>query len=150
MLNRTLPKTPLQIFCKSIFISKVIVISLIDPDDKFKRNSTLMLLVTNLSNTNWCKIPEKWLKSWHMGVARAIQWIPTWQGLDGFQKSLSPFYFYLFIFFGGGGGESSLSIGRFTHEWVKEISGHERANARRRVVRHKSDILKQCNCALSS
>ena len=121
MLNRTLPKTPLQIFCQSIFISKVIVISLIDPDDNSKRNSTLMLLVTNLSNTKRCKIPEKWLKSWHMGVARAIQWIPTWQGFRWFSKIFESFLFFFF-----GGGESSLSVGRVKYEWVKEISGHER------------------------
>ena len=34
--------------------------------------------------------------------ARAIQWVPTWQGLDGFQKSLRPCTL----------DESSLSIGR--------------------------------------
>ena len=56
-----------------------------------------MLLVANLANTKWCKIPEKWLKPWNMGIvliwecsAKAIQWIPYWQGLDGFQKSLRP------------------------------------------------------------
>ena len=55
---------------------------------------TLMLVVANLADTKWCKKkPEKWLI---LGTsvliceysARAIQWIPTWQGLDGFQKSL--------------------------------------------------------------
>ena len=34
--------------------------------------------------------------------ANAIQWIPTWQGLDGFQKSLRPSAL----------DECSLSIGR--------------------------------------
>ena len=40
--------------------------------------------------------PEKWLKPWQMGTeiwecsARAFQWIPTWQGSDGFQESLCP------------------------------------------------------------
>ena len=29
---------------------------------------TLMLLVANLPKTKWCKLPEKWLKPWHMGT----------------------------------------------------------------------------------
>ena len=29
---------------------------------------TLMLLVANLANTKWCKKPEEWLKTWHMGT----------------------------------------------------------------------------------
>ena len=29
---------------------------------------TLMLVVANLTNTRWCKNPEKWLKTWHMGT----------------------------------------------------------------------------------
>ena len=38
---------------------------------------------------------DKWLKPWHMVLmwensARAIQLIPTWQGLNGFQISLRP------------------------------------------------------------
>ena len=54
---------------------------------------------------------EKWLKPLHMVFiwkysARAIQWIPTWQGLDGFQRSLCPCAL----------NKSSLNIGR-----VKEI-----------------------------
>ena len=40
--------------------------------------------------------------------ARAIQWIPTWQGLDGFQNSLDPCALY----------ESSLSIGRVNSDLV--------------------------------
>ena len=55
----------------------------------------LTLLVANLANTKWCKKPWKWFKPWHMGThlrreysVRAIQWIPTWQGLDDFLKSL--------------------------------------------------------------
>ena len=69
---------------------------------------TLMLLVANLANTKWCKTLERWLKPWHMGThlraltAGAIQWIPTWHGFDGFQKSLHPCAL----------DESSLSIGR--------------------------------------
>ena len=44
--------------------------------------------------------PGKWVLIWE-NLARAIQWIPTWQGLDGFQKSLHPCVL----------DESSLSIG---------------------------------------
>ena len=29
---------------------------------------TLMILVANLANTEWCKISEKWLKPWQMGT----------------------------------------------------------------------------------
>ena len=29
---------------------------------------TLALVVANLTNTKWCKKPEKWLKPWHMGT----------------------------------------------------------------------------------
>ena len=28
----------------------------------------LMVLVANLANTKWCKLPVKWLKPWHMGI----------------------------------------------------------------------------------
>ena len=48
---------------------------------------TLNLLVANLADTKWCRKPVKWLEPWHMGNhLRALQWITTWQGLDGFQK----------------------------------------------------------------
>ena len=72
-----------------------------------KSRLTLMLLVTNLTNTKWCKRHEKWLKPWHMVLiweisARAFWWIPTWQGLDGFQKYLHPSALR---------GESSLNVG---------------------------------------
>ena len=51
----------------------------------------LMLVVANLANTKWCKKPEKWLKPWQMGThRRAIQWIPTWQGLEEFLCILVP------------------------------------------------------------
>ena len=46
-----------------------------------------------LTNMKWCKSPEndwntgKWVIIWAYS-ARVFQWIPTWQGLDGFQKSL--------------------------------------------------------------
>ena len=63
---------------------------------------TLMLLVANLANTKWFKKPEN---DWNPGTwysAKAIQWIPTWQGLDGFQKPLRPC----------GLDESSLNIER--------------------------------------
>ena len=55
-----------------------------------------MLLVTNLTTTKWYKKnlktdwnPVKWVLIWEY-LPRAIQWIPTWQGLDGFQQSLRP------------------------------------------------------------
>ena len=44
----------------------------------------------NLANTKWCKQPGnywnpgKWVLIWEYST-RAIQWIPTGQGLDGFQ-----------------------------------------------------------------
>ena len=41
---------------------------------------------------------EKWLKPWHIGTHLIV---PTWQGLDGFEKSLCPCAL----------GESSLCIG---------------------------------------
>ena len=53
---------------------------------------TLMLVVVTFANTKWCKkaendrIPGKWLLIWEYS-SRAIKWIPTWQDLDGFQKS---------------------------------------------------------------
>ena len=56
---------------------------------------TFTLLVANLANTKWCKKPEKdwnpgiWVFIWDYSV-RASKWIPTWQGLDGKQKSLHP------------------------------------------------------------
>ena len=49
----------------------------------------------NFANIKWCKNlkndwnPGKWVLIWEYSV-RAIQWIPIWQGLDGFQKSLHP------------------------------------------------------------
>ena len=52
---------------------------------------TLMLLVANLFHTKWCKKnkndwnPGTWILSWRYSV-RAIQWIPTWQGLDSLKK----------------------------------------------------------------
>ena len=58
---------------------------------------TLILLVANLDNTKWCKIPKK--NDWSPGKwvliqkcsACAIQLVPTWLGLNGFQKFL-PLY----------------------------------------------------------
>ena len=38
-------------------------------------------------NNDWN--PGTWVLIWECS-ARAIQWIPTWWGLDGFQKSLHP------------------------------------------------------------
>ena len=49
--------------------------------------------MTNLAYTKWCKKSEKWLRPCHMGThLRVINSarIPTWQGLDDFQKSLRP------------------------------------------------------------
>ena len=69
---------------------------------------TLMLLVANLANTKWVKKklknfrnPGIWVLIWECS-ARAFQWVPTWQGFDGFKKSLHPCAL----------DESSLSIGR--------------------------------------
>ena len=76
---------------------------------------TLMLLVANLANTKKAKNtknylnPGKWVLIWEYS-ARAFQWIPTWQGLDFFQKSLSPCALE----------ESSVSIGR-VKMWIASI-----------------------------
>ena len=43
MLFRTLPTTLLQIFCKIILNSKVIVKRIFDPDDTFWRNSLVLM-----------------------------------------------------------------------------------------------------------
>ena len=60
--------------------------------------------------------PGKWVLIWEYSV-RAIQWVPTWQGLDGFQKSLRICAL----------DESSLSIVRvnsFIASWVgRSIQG---------------------------
>ena len=47
----------------------------------------------NFANTTWCKKdelfywnPGTWLLTWEYSV-RAFQWIPSWQGLGGYQKS---------------------------------------------------------------
>ena len=54
---------------------------------------TLMLLMANFANTKNAKKlnndwnPGNWVLIWEYSV-RAIQRIPTWHGLDGFQKSL--------------------------------------------------------------
>ena len=71
-------------------------------------NFTLMLQVANFANTKWCKATGKRLKHWynatHLRVLsqRAFKWIPTWQGLDGYQQALHACPLE----------ESSLSIGR--------------------------------------
>ena len=64
-----------------------------------KINLTLMLLVAYLAITKWCKNRKN---DWNLGIwvliweysSRAIWWIPTWQGLDGFQR------FFPFLCFG--------------------------------------------------
>ena len=48
--------------------------------------------MANLAKKMMQKKPEKSQKPWQMVLiweyaVRAFQWIPTWQGLDGFQKS---------------------------------------------------------------
>ena len=57
-----------------------------------------MLLAAYLANKKWCKQsekkkpkknPGKWVLIWELS-ARAIQWIPTWQGLDDNQIFLHP------------------------------------------------------------
>ena len=53
-----------------------------------------MLHVASLANTKWCKKLENDfnLGTWILILeysARAIQWIPAWQGLDGFQKTVA-------------------------------------------------------------
>ena len=48
--------------------------------------------------------PGKWVLIWEH-TERAIYWIPTWQGLDVFKKSLRPCAL----------DETSLSIGRVNH-----------------------------------
>ena len=75
--------------------------------DIYHKVITLMLLMSNLANTKLCKKPEKGLKPWHMVIiwdcsARAIQWIPRWQGVDGFRKIFASFCL----------NKNSLSIGR--------------------------------------
>ena len=81
---------------------------------------SLMLLVPNLANTKWWKIPWKWLKPWHMGthlrvLSESYPIEPKWQGLDVFQNCLHPW----------ASSESSLSIGRVkvpihdAHMWVQ-------------------------------
>ena len=72
---------------------------------------TLMLLVAILANTKWCKNLETWMKTCHICthlrvLARAFYRIPTWQGLDGFQKSSWSCALDL----------NSLSIGRVTEQ----------------------------------
>ena len=56
--------------------------------------SITLMLVANCGIIKWHKKAEKWLKPWNMGIHLRvlseclIQWIPTWQGLDVFQRSL--------------------------------------------------------------
>ena len=57
--------------------------------------ATLMLLMATSYNTKSYKNlkndwnPGKWVLIWEYSE-RASQWIPTWQGLNGFQKSFCP------------------------------------------------------------
>ena len=74
-------------------------------------NLTLMLMVATLAYTKRGKNPNKW--NWNPGkwvliweyLVRVFQWIPIWQGLYGFHKSLRPCAL----------DENSLSIGRVNH-----------------------------------
>ena len=83
-----------------------------------------MLQVINLTNTKLCKNlkndwnPDKWVLIWKY-LARASKWIPTWQGLDDFQKSLRPCAL----------DESSLSIGRVKNEMYKNVLKVSNTNA---------------------
>ena len=52
---------------------------------------TLMMLMANLANPKWCKnLQNDWNSGTWKYSSRAIQCKPTWQGLDGFQRSLHP------------------------------------------------------------
>ena len=61
---------------------------------------TLMLLVANFSNTQWCKKPEKWLKPWHMGTHLRVLSESSLMGtnMTGFRR-----FSELFAFFSHGG-----------------------------------------------
>ena len=59
--------------------------------------------------------PGIWVLIWEHST-RAIQWIPTWQGLDGFLKSLCPCAM----------NKSSLSIGNLginAFRWIQGLDG---------------------------
>ena len=78
-----------------------------------------MLLVADFVNPKWCekskndRNPGKWVLIWESSSS-ALLWIPTWQGLDGFQKSLHPCAL----------DENSLSIGRVKSMHVYTIVFH--------------------------
>ena len=59
-------------------------------------------------NNDWN--PSIWVLMWEYS-ARSIQWIPGWQGLNGFQKTL-----HLYAL-----EESSLSIGRVNRQFITLI-----------------------------
>ena len=70
-------------------------------------------MTSNLANRKQCKRNRKWPKCrlWvliYEYSERAIQWIPTWQGLEVFQKYLRPCAL----------DRSSLSIGR-VRQWER-------------------------------
>ena len=95
---------------------------------------TLMPVVANFANTKLYKKAEKSLKPWQTGTHLRVICksypmntnSPTWQGLDGFQKSLYPCAL----------DESSLSTGRVNDDVEslqqqhampdKSMAGHER------------------------
>ena len=66
----------------------------------FKIFLILMTLVAKWTKTKWCKKFEEKKGYWNDDAwvliqecsARATQWIPTWQGLYCFKKSLCPWF----------------------------------------------------------
>ena len=91
MWFRTLPTFLfIKKFWDIILYIKVIVKNITAPEDYVRELLTLMLLVANLANTKGWKKPEndwnpgKWVLIWEYST-RAIQWIPTRQGLVSFQ-----------------------------------------------------------------
>ena len=69
--------------------------------------------MANVANIKWCenlkndRNPDKWVLICEYS-ARAFQWIPTWQGFNGFQKAFRPCAL----------DKSNLSIGRVKCKWV--------------------------------
>ena len=109
--------SPLNIFVKPLLNTICYSQSIIDPELKFARNAWPLCcwwLIWPIQN-DAKKLKNDWTPGtlvliWEYS-SRAIQWIPTWHALDGFQKSLHPYDLI----------ESSLSIGRVKHEWNKSV-----------------------------
>ena len=68
---------------------------------------TLMLLLTDFTNTKWCKNPGKWLKPWQMGTHRRVlsECFPMDTNMTGFSWFQGSLHLWVL-------DESSLSIGR--------------------------------------